>query len=446
MGRVARRWAARGLGPCLVALALVVLAACSEKDRKAFVSILPLTGHDSTSAEGAAEAPTGFGLTADSTAVVLNGDTILTVERLPTRGPGGTELAARAFREVALSPDSSAVAFVTRGAVPAAGVWSRADQVASVGTALVGGAVDSLEWAPGGRFLSWSARDSAGVAKVGVYDTRLGRATIGPGPAWLARHGRSVRPESWLDDHRLRVLVSPGAAPTGGWSHLWDIERGDFVLESHVEAVARDVPAGGSLVRGGVVSLDLVDGPAPETVALFVAGDGSPGAVLLEDRGAGVRSVVTDPLLPPGALGYEKWKQAQRSPVLYQLAELGGRPTLLVALAPPDRGYDAIALFQPTRGGRLEPVRVDTGQETGPAVFFDGSTPAGTTQFGLLDLDGDGSLEAVSAVGEPSNDPIGPRIRWRTAAYRWRGKGLVRAPELDDAVARAVQRLTTGRE
>ncbi|HET6363007.1 MAG TPA: hypothetical protein VFH11_13280, partial [Gemmatimonadota bacterium] len=65
-----------------------------------------------------------------------------------------------------------------------------------------------------------------------------------------------------------------------------------------------------------------------------------------------------------------------------------------------------------------------------------------TSQLGLVDLDGDGSLEVVSAVGR-ATPTLEPGIEWTVAPYRARADGsLVPAPELRESALETVHRAT----
>ena len=414
-----------------MALFALAAAGCSEQDRRAWVSILPGGGE-----EEAEEGPgvEGFGLSADSTAVLLDGDTLLTVHRLPTAAGGK-------LAEAALSPDSSRVAWRTAGADPVAGVWTRARQAASPVGGSAGGRVDRLEWSPDGRFLAWQGRTAEGITRVGVYDAGLGRELGHPVLGWYARRGRSTWIQSWIDAGRLRVLVGPGAEVEGGLAHAWDVRTGAFLFEEHLEPLAQAAPAGGVLVPGGVFSLDLLDDPAPETVALYrAAGTGAPAALVLRDRGGQRMAVPTDPLAPLSALGATEWKEVERGATLHQIAELAGRPILLLELPDPVPSGRTIGFFQVGPDGRVGLLPVDSPAGERPAVFFEGRAAEGTVELGVIDLDGDGAREVVTAVG--STDAAG-EARWRVAVYRYSAGRLTLAPELDAAAVEAIDRLTT---
>lgn len=423
----------------LAVAALLALAAvaCSEEDRRAWVSILPIS-----SDEESGPAVEGFGLTPDSTAVLLDGDTLFTIDRVPAR-VSGVEVGSRRLAAVALSPDSGRVAFRLAGPEPVVGVWTRARQTASLVPGPEGGAVDRLEWAPGGRFLAWQGGTADGRAQVTGYDAAIGRTVRHPVLSWLARQEQSVWIQDWADENRLRVLVGQGVAVEGGLAHLWDLGTGSFLYETHLEPLAERAPPGSALVPGGVFSLDLLDDPGPESVALYRSQTGAPGALLLRSRGAEYRGTPSEPLVPLEALGVRAWKEIERGATLHEIVDLGGSPIVLLDLPfGAAGGARAIGFFQALPDGRLSILPVDAPEGERPAVFFEGRALEGTVELGVLDLDGDGAREVVTAVG--SRDPARPEVgvEWQVATYRWAAGRLAPAPELESAARAAIERLT----
>lgn len=424
----------------LAAVSIAALTGCSEEDRKAWVSILPLPAGEADTVAPDAERSGELAISADSAAVLLGGDTLFTKARLPGRTSLGRPLSESPIVEVLPSPDSMSIAFVggtDRGIV---GVWSRRRQVAAVAETYDGGAVGSLSWSPDGRYLAYRGTDAGGLPRGGVFDGMEFRTEVHPLLLWFGRERKATWPQSWIDERRLRVLVAPGPEMEGGLAFSWELEGGTLLLESHLQPLAERAPPGSRLERGGVVSLDLVGDAGLETVALYRASGGEPGALILESRGGELRATTTVPLVPPAALGIEDWAPLQRGAMLYQVASLGGRATLLLDL-PSSTSLRAIGLFQVAPGGRLEPMRITGEQQDRPAIFYDGIFGDRTSQLGLVDLDGNGSLEVVSAVGRASTGTLTPEIEWTAAPFRATGDGrLVPAPDLGDSALETVQR------
>ncbi|HEU4463657.1 MAG TPA: hypothetical protein VFS53_01295 [Gemmatimonadota bacterium] len=417
--------AARGL---LAALGLALLTGCSEEDRRAWVSILPLPqDQDTTGADGG---PAGeFSIASDSSAVLLGADTLFTRARVPGRA---------AIVEILPSPDSTSVAFVTGADRSAVGVWSRTRQIAAVAEAYPGGGAASLVWSPDGRYLAYRGTPAAGVSQAGVFDAVDFRPESHPLLSWFTRSGKATTPQSWIDAGRLRLLVAAGAEPEGGLAYSWELGGGTLLLEAHLAPLAQRAPPGSVLDRGGVFSLDLVGDGGPETVALYRGRDGGPSALLLESRGSDFRVTATSPLVPPEGLGLESWEPIRRGALLYQIADVGGRPTLLLDL-PSSAPLRAIGLFQAAPSGRVEPMTVEEGDPR-PAIFFDGIFGDVTSQLGLVDLDDDGRLEVVSAVGQASTSTLEPVLEWTVTPYRAREGRLVPAPDLRDSALASIQR------
>ena len=174
-------------------------------------------------------------------------------------------------------------------------------------------------------------------------------------------------------------------------------------------------------------------------MALFRAPGGIPGALVLESRGDEFRATPSVPLVPAAALGLESWDAVDRGAGLYQVATLGGATSLLLDL-PSSSSLRAIGLFRAVAGGGLEPLVLSGEGEDLPAIFFDGVFGDVTSQLGLVDLDGDGSLEVVSAVGR-ATPTLEPGIEWTVAPYRVRADGrLTPAPDLSDPALESVRR------
>ena len=428
--------------PVRALLALIGLSAalhgCSEEDRKAWVSILPLpSGSDSTAVAGGLMGE--LTIAADSTAVLIGSDTLFTRARLPTRGPTGEPLSEGPIAQVVLSPDSTAVAYIAGADRSEVGVWSRKRQVAAIAAVYAGGEASSLAWSPDGRYLAFGGETAGGPSRVGVFDAREFRPESHPLLSWLTREGRASGPQSWIDARRLRVLVAPGSEPEGGLAYSWEMDGGTLVLESHIDPLAANAPPGSRLERGGVFSLDLLGDGGPETVALFSTAGGAPSALILESRGSEYRVAVTSPLVSPEALGLEDWQGVQRGAVLYQVATLGGRASLLLEL-PSSSSLRAVGLFQAGAGGALAPMTVTGDGETRPAIFYDGIFGDVSSQLGLVDLDEDGSLEVIAAVGRAATNTLEPTVEWTVAPFRVQGDRLVSAPDLQAPALETVQR------
>jgi hypothetical protein len=423
-------------------IALVSLLACSEEDRRAWVSILPLPADE---ADTVAIRPLSgaISIAPDSAAVLIGSDTLFTRSRVPGTGARGEPLSQSPIVAVVPSPDSTAVAFVAGSDRSVVGVWSRRRQLAGIAEVYAGGGADDLVWSPGGRYLAHRGLGPDGVSRAGVFDAGELRPRTHPVLAWLGREGRAVWPQDWVDGGRLRLLVAPGGEMEGGLAYSWEIAGGALVLESHLEPLAERAPPGSRLEPGGAFSLDLLGDAAPETVALFRGPDGVPGALVLEGRGGQFRAIPSLPLVPATALGLEEWDPAGRGASLYQVATLGGSATLLLDL-PSSSSLRAIGLFAATSGGGLAPLVLTGDGEDRPAIFYDGIFGDVTSQLGLIDLDGDGSLEVVGAVGRVAST-LEPGIDWTVAPYRVRSGGrLVPAPELRESALETVRRAAGG--
>ncbi len=406
------------------------MAACSEEDRRAWVSILPIS-QDEEPEEAAAPGP--LGVTPDSSAVVAGRDTVFSVMRVPEEAGGREARIAGA----AVSPDSTAIAMRLEGPAPAVLVWSRSKQTAFVAGTYPGGEALTVDWSPGGRLLAFGGREAGGRWTGGIFDAEVGLVGRQAVQRWLERQGQSIRFQSWVAPGRARFLVGP---EEGGLAYVWDVPSGTFILEAHMEPLAANAPPG-SPQRAGVFSLDLAGDPVPETVALFRGADGAPGALVLLDAGpGGVRGALTTPLLPYQALGLSGWKDASLGAELYQIAEVGGRTTLLLAL-PSRSSYAAIGFFQVIPAGALEPLPMLTPSGLAPAILPEGTVGEETKQIGVVDLDGDGRNEVVTATGRRE----GSAIRWSADVFRWDGTRLTLAPELSQAAVERIERLTEGR-
>ena len=436
VGRVHRAHRIAGLLAAVVTF--VSLAACSEEDRRAWVSILPLPSDEADTL--ATRSLTGeMAITPDSAAVLIGSDTLFTRSRVPGEGPEGEPLSESPIVAIVPSPDSTAIAFVSGADRSVVGVWSRRRQLVGIAEEYPGGGADGLMWSPDGRYLAYRGLGPDGAARAGVFDGAAFRPATHPTLAWLAREGRSVWPQDWIDAGRLRLLVAPGREMEGGLAYSWEIAGGALMLESHLEPLAARAPPGSSLETGGAFSLDLTGDAAPETVALFRSAEGIPGALVLESRGTGFRVTPSVPLVPATALGLDDWESISRGAALYQVATLGGATALLLDL-PASTSLRTIGLFRAAPGGGLEPMLVAGDGEDRPAVFFDGIFGDVTSQLGLVDLDGDGSLEVVSAVGRAAAT-LEPGIEWTVAPYRARADGrLDPAPELREPALEIVRR------
>jgi hypothetical protein len=419
-----------------VAVMLVTTAAsCSEEDRRAWVSILP-------GEEQPATAPSGpFVVASDSSAILVGADTLFTLADVPARAPDGSGLTPARIARAEVAPDSASVAFELIGPTPAVIVWSRPKQAALVAATFPDGAVTNMAWSSDGRLLAFEGREAENVIRSGVFDVEAGTAGRHAVLQWLARRRRSVRLQDWIDARRLRLLVSPGAAPEGGLAYVWDIERGAILLESHAQALAAQPPVG-TPQPGGIFSLDLTGDPVPETVVLYQGTGGAPGALVLTDAGpGGVRAAASEPLVPPEALGLERWQDATRGPALYQIAEIGGRTTLLLTLPAPGP-LAAVGLFQVDPDGGLRPIAVEREAGNVPAIFPDGRIGLETSELGIADLDGDGAPEVVSAQGLA--DPNFRGVTWSAEVYRWERGRLVSAPGLEPAAVERIEQMSGG--
>lgn len=433
----------RRLAPAL-ALVLAVLAACSEEDRKAWVSILPGGGEEQP-ADAAVEIPPGFALAADSTVAFLNGDTLVTVERLPDRAPGGATLVDARFGAVALSPDSSHMAFALRGEETVVGIWSRARQSARLVPLPEGADVEAFEWAPVGAYVAWRAARPDGVTTVGVYDLRSGRSRSHPVLAWLLRNGRSVRLQGWIDPLRLRLLVGPDAEPEGGLAWLWEMRGGSLLVESHVEPISGNAPPGSELLPGGVFSADLIGDSTPETVALYRSEAPAPAALVLRERAGTFTATATDPLIAPEVIGLASWEGIERGAGLSQVVDVPGGTVLLLSVPTPETEVSTLGFFEVAADGSVAPVMAAGPEGPSPALFPDGRAPDRLFRLGLVDLDGDGTEEVVSAAGRQDPSTFEARVQWGAQVWRWvRGRRLEPAPDLESAALDRLDRMTTG--
>ena len=423
---------------------LVALTGCSEEDRKAWVSILPLPSSEADSVLETEAASGELTLSADSAAVLLGGDTLFTKSRLPGRSSLGRPLSESPIVEVVPSRDSMNIAFVGGADRGLVGVWSRRRQVAAVAEVYEGGGAGSLAWSPDGRYLAYRGTDAGGLTLVGVFDAMEFRTEVHPLLSWFGRERKATWPQSWIDERRLRVLVAPGPETEGGLAFSWEVDGGTLLLESHLEPLAERAPPGSRLERGSVISLDVLGDEGLETVALYRGAGGEPGALVMESRGNEFRVTTTVPLVPAAVLGIDDWAPLRRGALLYQVASLGDRPALLLDL-PSTTPLRAIGLFQVVSGGRLEPMTITGERGQRPAIFYDGIFGDMTSQLGLVDLDGNGSLEVVSAVGRASTSSLAPELEWTAAPFRATGDGrLVPAPDLDDSALETVRQAVGG--
>lgn len=422
--------------PVLLAVVVHVVGGCGEEERSARPPFPP-AGDDQESRDP--EPPRGsLGVSSDGRAVLLGRDTLFTAERLPRRNPGGI-VDSTLFHDVVLSPDSALVAFTTAG--EAVGIWSRTSQTARIVDVFPGGSADSVTWAPRGRWLAWTGSTSGGISRVAISDP-AGRRLRHRVVEWLLREGRSTTLEGWIDAGRLRVLVATDPGGAGRLAYVWDVPGNHFTVEEHIEPLIEHA-RGGPPVPGGVFSLDLAGDGVPETVALFRSSDGGPAALVLESRGRGYRAQVTDPLIDPADLGLGSWEEGSGRIRLYAPARLASGTALLLELPSARPGLAAIGVFRMGAEGRLEPLLAATPQGDLPAVFFDGQPGEESYQLGLVDLDGDGTTELVSAVGRMTGDHESRSVHWRATVFRERGGRLVAAPELESAALERVAAATS---
>ncbi|MGH7551014.1 MAG: hypothetical protein ACREK3_09735 [Gemmatimonadota bacterium] len=415
----------------LVLVAVVLLAAgCGSEERQSEVSGIPKPELSSGPLE----------VSADGRAVLLGRDTLFTAERLPGDGPGGGVIEPIRFQELALSPDTTLVAFTTAGANQAVGIWSRTAQTARFVDVFPGGRVDSLAWAPEGRWLAWAGRTADGISRVAISDP-AGRRLRHPIVEWLLRQERWTRLQEWIDPGRLRVLVAGGPRAQGGLAYVWDARGSHFTFEDHIEPLVERAP-GAPLIPGGVFSLDLTGDAIPETVALFRSSAGAPAATVLESRGSDYRFRVTDPLVEPADLGLRSWEEGSGRIGLYAPVRFASGPALLLDLPSARPGLAAIGVFRLGAAGRLEPFPAATPQGDRPAIFFDGRIGEESYQLGLVDLDGDATAEVVSAAGRMVGDAGQRSVRWSATVFQGRGGRLVPAPGLESAALERIAEAT----
>lgn len=405
--------------PVLAAM-ILVLVACGEESRRAPA---PASGEEDDAGPAAAAGP--LRISEDGRAVLLGRDTLLTAGRLP----GGSAPDPTRLSRVSFSPDSTLVAYAL--ADGGAGIWSRTAQIARPADVFPGGGVDSMAWAPEGVWLAWSGRSVEEIPGVGVSDA-IGRRQRHPILEWLYLQGRSATSAGWIDEGRLRVEVASARGEVGSQAYVWDLNGRHFTLEEHLEPLIERAP-GAPPVPGGVFSLDLGGGDAPETVALFRSPDGAPAALVLEGRDGRYRARVTDPLVEPADLGLPGWEEGSGTVRLYAPARLASGPALLITLPSTYPGLAAVGLFRLGRGGALEPITAATPEGERMALFLDGRSGDESHQLGIVDLDGDGTTELVSAVGRPTGDPAARSARWRATVFHERGGRLMAAPELEGA-------------
>ncbi len=378
-------------------------------------------------------------VSADSTAVLLGPNVLFDGDR-----PGvGTGDAPVRFARVAISPDSSHIAFAT--VAGRLGVWSRLAQSANTVVTMENGRLDSLVWAPGGPFLAYQMTDQDGHAQTGIYSARSGTTAPHAIARWLHHHSQSTELQEWVDNQRLRVRVAPSQDAEGGLDYLWDPVNAMFAVESHLEPLAESAPSGATLGRGGVFSVDLLGDATPESLALYRSTEGAPSALLLEQLVDGYRVRSTEPLLDLDVLGFEKWENVPGAASLRMVSELGGRPVLLLTFPSSQPSLSAIGLFGIGADGQLAAIEAVTRSGSQPAFFFDGQTALGSTEMGLLDLDEDGGFEVVVASGRVEGQAPDQRVAWRASVFRWANGRLVPAPELESAALERIERLIASR-
>jgi hypothetical protein len=378
-------------------------------------------------------------VSADSTAVLLGPNVVFDSNRLGV-GTGDTPVR---FARVAISPDSSHIAFAT--ATGRLGVWSRLAQSAQIVVTPEDGRLDSLAWAPAGPFLAYQLADEDGRVHTEIYSARSGRTAPHPVAGWLNRRGQSVVFSEWVDHQRLRLQVASGPDAQEGLEYLWDPVNAMFAVETHLEPLAESAPPGATLERGGVFSVDLLGDATPESVALYRSAEGAPSAMVLEQRVDGYRVRSTEPLLDLDVLGFDAWENVSGGATLRVVSELGGRPMLLLTFPSSRPPLSAIGLFGVTSGGQLVAIEAVTSSGAQPAFFFDGQTAIGSNEMGLLDLDQDGGFEVVVAIGRVEGQVPEQRMAWRASAFRWANGRLVPAPELESVAIERIERLIAGR-
>jgi len=416
-----------------------LLASGCEEERRAWVSILP-AGNDE---EGAAPEPGPggpLGVSEDGRAVLLGEDTLFTADRLPSRARTAVGVQPLRFRHVVFSPDSSRVAFSTAGANEAVGVWFRAGQTGLFLDLFTGGWVDSLAWAPEGRFLAWGGRASDGISRVSMADP-AGRRLRHPVLEGLAQDGRSAIFQGWIDPARARVLVTPDPHATGGLAYVWDALLNNFILESHIEPLVQRAPPAPP-APGGVFSLDLIGDQVPETVVLYRSAGGAPAALLLESRAGDFRARTTDPLLDPADVGLERWEDGTPGLGLYAPLRVAGVPVLLLELPSPTPVVTTVGVYRVGGDGALETARVAAPRGEVAAIFQDGRVGDESRQLGVVDLDEDGSQELVIAVATRVEAAGTSSVRWRATVLRWSGGAFVPRPELEAEALARIARVT----
>jgi hypothetical protein len=378
-------------------------------------------------------------VSADSTAVLMGSNVLFDGNR-PGVGAGDTPVR---FARVAISPDSSHIAFAT--AAGRLGVWSRLAQSAQTVVTPGDGRLDTLAWAPAGPFLAYQGVDEDGRVYTEIYSARSGRTAPHPVARWLNHHGQSVVMSEWVDHQRLRLQVAPDRDAQEGLDYLWDPVNAMFAVETHLEPLAASAPPGATLERGGVFSVDVLGDATPESVALYRSAEGAPSALVLEQRADGYRVRSTEPLLDLDVLGFDAWENVSGGASLRVVSELGGRPVLLLTFPSSRPPLSAIGLFGVSSHGQLAPIEVVTRDGTQPAFFFDGQTAIGSNEMGLLDLDGDGGFEVVVATGRVEGRAPDQRMAWRASTFRWADGRLVPAPELESVALERIERLIAGR-
>lgn len=397
------------------AIALLALAVgCREEDRRAWVSILPGGDDEEEEPAGPGSAPE-VSLTADSTAIVVDGDTLLTVDDLPVEGPGGVPVGPARLREARVALPW--IAFATVGANEAVGVSGPGGQRARIVATFPGGRVARIAWSPAGRQLAWEGRTTTG-RRIGVFDAGRGTDVRHPVLDRLEETGRSLSVEGWIDAGRLRLRGEDGA-----W--VWAPAARTFALETHLEAVPGRLPPGAAPSPGGIFSIDLLDGPAPETVVLYRDRAGTPGALVLSDGPGAPATARTGRLLPEGP-GFDRVSGPLE---LGGIFTLGSGPVLLLAVPTADGAAAGVFGIEPD--GTLVVAEVFDGTAVHPAIFPAPGSGRGPARVDVVDLDGDGSAEV--AVAAPR--PLGP---WRVEAYRWEDGRLAPAPGLEEAARDAL--------
>ncbi|MBW3661005.1 MAG: hypothetical protein KY397_05155, partial [Gemmatimonadetes bacterium] len=222
--------------------------------------------------------------------------------------------------------------------------------------------------------------------------------------------------------------------PEGGLAWIWEMRGGSLVVEDQIEPLAANAPPESQLLAGGAFSLDVIGDPLPETIALYVSSELEPSALVVRSRGSRFTSTSTQPLLDPAALGLPSWEGIRRGGELSEVVDVAGRPVLLLSVPVPENPVTTLGFFEVGADGRVAPIMAVGAEGPNPALFPDGRAADRLFETGLVDLDGDGQVEVVAAMGRQDPSSLEPRIQWGAQVWRWsEGPRLVPAPELEEA-------------